>query len=227
MARTRKVVRPTLRFVASVLITSGVLMLLDAVLTVTWQEPVSAFIAGRQQAALGDQLDRAPAFFNRFGNAPSKPKNVPKRVKRLAAAWRRHVHEGDAIGRIEMPSIGRKYAVVQGTDLISLRNGPGHYPKTPLPGEGGTIGIAGHRTTYGAPFRTINDLKPGDQIVMDMPYGRLVYKFEKQQIVPPDALWITDRVPGKERLVLSACHPLYSASHRIVVFARLESERLK
>src|SRR4051794_5259484 len=227
MARTRQILRPALHFVASVLITSGILMLLDAGLTVTWQEPVSAFIASRQQASLENELDRAPAFFHRFHAGSTQPKDVPKRVKRLAAAWRRHVHEGDAIGRIDMPSLGRKYAVVQGTKLTTLRKGPGHYPATPMPGEGGSIGVAGHRTTYLAPFRTINKLGPGDEIVMDMPYARLVYRFEKQQIVPPDALYITDRVPGKERLVLSACHPLYSASHRIVVFARLASEELK
>jgi sortase A len=114
---------------------------------------------------------------------------------------------------------------VQGTDTGSLRDGPGHYPGTSFPGEGGTIAIAGHRTTYGAPFRTINQLEPGDAIVLDMPYGRFGYVVERKQIVPATALWVTRRVPGAERLVLSACHPLYSASHRIVVFARLRSER--
>jgi sortase A len=141
-------------------------------------------------------------------------------MKQLARLQRRRDHDGDPVGRLKMPSIGRSYVVVEGTDLSDLRKGPGHYPKTPLPGQGGTIGVAGHRTTYGAPFRKIDQLDPGDEIVLDMPYGKLTYSVEKRQIVPPTALWITDRVPGRERLVLSACHPLYSAAQRIIVFAR-------
>ncbi len=227
MARAGKIVRPVLHFVASVLIESGIMMLLDAGLTVTWQEPVSAFIASRQQGALDDELDHAGDFLAPIKAATIDEKDVRKRIKRLAAAWRKHVGKGDAVGRIELPSLDRDYAVVQGTDLTTLRKGPGHNPKTPMPGEGGTIGVAGHRTTYGAPFRTINKLDKGDDIVMDMPYGRLSYKVERTQVVPADALWITDRVPGKERIVLSACHPLYSASHRIVAFARLQTETLK
>jgi sortase A len=226
MARAGKIVRPVLRFVASVLITSGILMLVDAGLTVVWQEPVSAFIAAREQGALEDELDDAGDVLAPVRAATVDEKDVRKRMRRLAAAWRRHVDEGDAVGRIELPSLDRDYAVVQGTKLTTLRKGPGHYPKTPMPGEGGTIGVAGHRTTYGAPFRTIDKLDAGDEIVMDMPYGKLTYRVEKTQIVPPDALWIIDRVPGKERIVLSACHPLYSASQRIVAFARLQSQTL-
>src|SRR4051812_35886801 len=221
MAGAGKFVRPVLRFVASVLITSGILMLVDAGLTVTWQEPVSAFIAARQQDSLGHELDGAPSFLAPEKAATANERDVRKRVRRLAAVWRRHVKEGHAIGRIDLPTLHRRYVVVQGTNTTSLRKGPGHYPKTPLPGQGGTVAIAGHRTTYGAPFRTVNKLKPGQEIDLQMPYGKFVYNVEKIQIVPPTALWITKRVPGRERLVLSACHPLYSASKRIVVFARL------
>ena len=102
-----------------------------------------------------------------------------------------------------------------------MRKGPGHYPKTSFPGEGGTVAVAGHRTTYGAPFRTIDKLKRGDEVVMEMPYGRFTYDVERTQIVSPSATEVVRRVPGRERLVLSACHPLYSAAQRIVVMARL------
>jgi len=213
--------RPTLRFVAAVLITSGLMMLADAVLTLTWQEPVSAFIAGREQASLGRELDEGSDFLEGARQATADERDVRKRVKRLAGVWRRHLETGDAVGRIDLKTLHRRYVVVQGTDTTSLRKGPGHYPKTPLPGEGGTVAVAGHRTTYGAPFRTIDQLKPGQEIVLEMPYGTLTYAVEKTKIVPPDALYITDRVPGAERLVLSACHPLYSAAQRIIVFARL------
>jgi sortase A len=96
-----------------------------------------------------------------------------------------------------------------------------------MPGEGGTVAIAGHRTTYLAPFRTIDNFKPGQPIILDMPYAKLTYMVEKTQVVLPTALWVTNRVPGAERLVLSACHPLYSASHRLIAFARLKSVELK
>ena len=220
MSRAGKIWRPVLRFVASVLITSGILMLTDALLTVTWQEPVSAFIAARQQDSLGDELDGADAVLAAEREATKNVRDV-QRVKRLAAVWRRSLDEGDAVGRIDLPSLDRRYVVVQGTETGTPRKGPGHYPKTEIGGEGGTVAIAGHRTTYGAPFRTIDKLRAGQHIVIAMPYARLEYKVEKKQIVSPDATWITDRVKGAERLVLSACHPLYSASQRIVVFARL------
>jgi sortase A len=84
----------------------------------------------------------------------------------------------------------------------------------------GTVGIAGHRTTYGAPFRHVDRLRRGDKVEVDMPYGRFTYEVQRTRIVPPTAIWVTDRV-SYDRLVLSACHPLYSAAKRIVVFARL------
>ena len=111
---------------------------------------------------------------------------------------------GDAIGEIILPSLDKHYFVVEGTDTDNLRKGPGHYPDTPLPGERGTVAIAGHRTTYGAPFRHIDELERGQRIILSMPYGRFVYRVEKTQIVDDSALWITDpgrlRPAGAERL---------------------------
>jgi sortase A len=193
--------RAVLRFVASVLIVSGAMLIADAVLTLTWQEPVSAFLQDRQQAALENQLEELP---------PSSRKLV--RFRPL---------KGRAIGEIDLPAIDKTAYVVQGTDAASLRKGPGHYPETPLPGKRGTTAIAGHRTTHGAPFRNINELKRGDRIVLAMPYGTFTYKVQRTQIVGPNATWIL-RNAGYQRLVLSACHPLYSAAQRVVVFARFE-----
>jgi sortase A len=108
---------------------------------------------------------------------------------------------------------------VEGTDLFSLRKGPGHYPSTPMPGQRGTAAIAGHRTTYGAPFRHLDRLHPGDRITLDMPYGRIVYHVERLKIVDDQDLSVLRRV-RENRLILSACHPLYSAAQRIIAFAR-------
>jgi sortase A len=180
---------------------SGVLLIADAGVTLAWQEPVSAFLADRQQNALKEELYNPPP-------------HVEKRIREKRPL------PGDSIGEIILPSLGKHYFMVEGTDTGNLRKGPGHYPDTPLPGERGTVAVAGHRTTYGAPFRNVDQLKHGNRIIMSMPYGRFIYRVEKTQIVDDSALWITDPV-GYDRLVLSACHPLYSAAQRIVVFARL------
>ena len=198
MARTRSnPLRAVLRFVASVMMVSGVLLIGDAVATLLWQEPVSAYMSEREQVTLAKALEEPP-----------------KRV------LERKPLKGDAIGRIEIPAIGVREYVVEGTDTGSLRKGPGHYPKTPLPGERGTSAIAGHRTTYGAPFRRVVDLKRGQRVIVDTPQGRYVYKVERLKFVPPTDLSVLRRVRHR-RLILSACHPLYSAAQRVIVFARL------
>ena len=189
--------RAVLRFVASVMMVSGALLITDAAVTLLWQEPISAVVAHREQTRLKEALIDPP------------PRVIHRRPLR-----------GDAIARIEIPAIGVKDYVVEGTDVDNLRKGPGHYPETPLPGDRGTVAIAGHRTTYGAPFREIDQLHRGQEIVVDMPYGRYVYRVERAKIVEPTDLSVLDRV-RHDRLVLSACHPLYSAAQRIVVFSRL------
>ncbi|MEA2431680.1 MAG: sortase [Thermoleophilaceae bacterium] len=223
MRRSGKIVRPVLRFVASVLITSGILMLIDAVLTVTWQEPVSAYFAHQDQNRLNHELKGELPQVALDKRLLGSVRDEHVRLERLAGLARGRAHAGHAIGRISLPKIGAHYAVVQGTDTDSLRKGPGHYPDTNFPGEGGTVAIAGHRTTYGAPFNKIDKLKHGDQIVLEMPYGRFVYAVDRTKIVQPTDLGVVKRVPGPEQLVLSACHPLYSAAQRIIVFARLKT----
>ena len=215
-----------LRFVASVLITSGILMLADAGLTLAWQEPISSFLAAREQSRLGHELDvNAKGVVANDKLKVAAIRSLRRRLAKLGAIERGRAKTGDPIGRIKLPTLGRKYVVVQGTDLDTLRKGPGHYPGTKFPGERGTVAIAGHRTTYLAPFRTIDQLKKGDHIVLAMPYGTFTYAVERTQVVSPNATWITRSLPHEDRLVLSACHPLYSASHRIVAFARLIAER--
>jgi sortase A len=222
----RSLRRRWLRRLANVLIALGALVLADAGTTLLWQEPLSALYADQRQHSLAQDLDRlehrplAAADRTAIARLP----DPTRRLEYLARAFARQLEDGHAIGRIRIPSIGVEKVMVQGTDEAALRNGPGHYPATPLPGRHGTVGVAGHRTTYGAPFRHLDGVRPGDRIVLAMPYGTFTYRAQRTRIVPSDALWITDRV-GYDRLVLSACHPLYSATHRIVVFARLVSAR--
>jgi LPXTG-site transpeptidase (sortase) family protein len=150
---------------------------------------------------------------------------VKKTLARRATAFGRHLTEEQAIGRIVIPKLHLRMVVVEGTSEGSLRKGPGHYnalsgEKTDLPGQGGTVAIAGHRTTYLRPFRYIDTLEPGDKIWIVMPYGQFAYTVYGHRIVTPTD-WSILRPRPYEKLVLSACNPLYSAAQRWVVFARL------
>ncbi len=211
-----------LRAFSTVLIVAGLLLLADAGITLAWQEPVSALMARIQQDKLAGQLEEieeappTPVQRRALAALPSQR----RRVAFLAREARSNAEEGKPIGRIDIPRIGADFVVVEGTDPATLRKGPGHYPDTTFPGLRGTVGIAGHRTTYGAPFRKVDHLRRGDPIVVTMPYARFTYGVQETKIVPPTALWVTRDV-GYDRLVLSACHPMYSAAERIIVFARL------
>ncbi len=210
------------RDVSSVLIVTGLLLLLDAGATMIWQEPVTAVIALVKRGEIDKRfLSYRTAPLTRVErHALAKLPSLRQRIAFLARREQHEVVTGDAIGRIVIPRIGISFAVVQGTDTESLEKGPGHYPGTALPGLGQTVAIAGHRTTYLAPFRHIDELVPGDPIQLRMPYAEFTYVVQYRRIVAPTALWVTRNV-GYERLVLSACNPLFSAAQRIIVFARL------
>jgi sortase A len=214
--------RRTLRALSTVLIVAGALLLADAALTLLWQEPVSALYGRVQQDKLeGELADIEEAPLAAVDQRALRRLDGSRRLAFAARALKRRSENGDPLGRIRIPAIGVSDVFVEGTDAGDLRRGPGHYPATPLPGQRGTVAIAGHRTTYGAPFHDVDDLDPGDRIELDMPYGRFTYRVERLRIVAPTATEVTDRV-GFDRLVLSACHPLYSAAQRIIVFAKLE-----
>jgi sortase A len=218
----RRAIRP----ISSVLVVVGALLLIDAVVTLVWQEPLSALYTHLQQRKLDSGLAKLegtePTATDR--KVLSHLDGLDRKLAYASRVLNRRTDDGQPLGRIRMKKIGVDAVVVAGTDTASLRRGPGHYPDTPLPGARGTVAIAGHRTTYGAWFRKIDKLTPGDKVEVTMPYGRFTYAVQQRRIVPPTATWVTHRV-GYDRLVLSACHPLYSAAKRIVVFARLVSTK--
>jgi sortase A len=130
------------------------------------------------------------------------------------------IPSGDAIAIISIPSIGVEHAVVQGVRRADLRKGPGHYPNTPLPGELGNAAIAGHRTTYGAPFGRLDELRPGNLIQIRTATGEYRYSVTETIIVRPTELSVLDATPTAT-LTLTTCHPRFSASRRLVVHAKL------
>jgi sortase A len=221
-------VRRYLRPLSAVLVVIGGLLLADAITTLVWQEPVSALYSRLQQGKLDDRLAKLegtePTAVDR--RVLSRLGTLDRRLAYAARALNRRTDDGQPLGRLRIPSIGVSSVVVAGTGTSDLRLGPGHYPGTPLPGARGTVAIAGHRTTYGAPFRRLDKLGRGDRIEVRMPYGTFVYRVEQSRIVAPTALWVTRRA-SYDRLILSACHPLYSAAKRIVVFARLIDQQPK
>lgn len=218
--------RRRLRALGTVLVVAGALVLVDALLTLTWQEPITAFLQGRAQAGLSDDLGE----LRRAGPTEIEQRDLARlrapetRVAYLARSLRQRSDAGSAVGRIRADAIDLDEVVVAGTEGGDLRKGPGIYDSTPFPGAPGTTGIAGHRTTFGAPFRRIDELDEGDEIEVEMPYATLVYRVATTRIVDPGDVSVLEDT-GREQLVLTACHPLFSAEERIIVFAPLVDAR--
>jgi sortase A len=194
----------------------------------------SAGYAQVQQTRLDATYRDSSAAFSTLAaaNVDARPRGVPPAevVRRLAVLFGGRLRAGDPIGRLRIPLIDLDRLVQQGArgsasldpdaDRALLRNGPVHYGFTPLPGAGEPFAVAGHRTTYGAPFYKIDRLKRGDRIFLETPYARFRYEVAKTTVVAPDDVGVLrDRGYG---LVLTTCTPPYSASHRLIVWAVLE-----
>jgi sortase A len=202
-----------------------------------WGDPLTSLYTAHEQHVLAGQLAQEQRLWTsrpvRASAAADTSKStlISQIIKSRALRFGRKLHNGAPIGRIVIPRIGLKMIVVEGTTEGDLAKGPGHYDAasgvaTSLPGAGGVVAIAGHRTTFLHPFRHVDRLRSGDNVYLEMPYGTLRYRVYFQRIVVSTDWSILNRRPY-EKLVLSACHPLYSATHRIVTFARLVSESPK
>jgi sortase A len=151
--------------------------------------------------------------------APTTPAPTPPAIDLST------IQEGEAIGRVVIPKIGVDEIIVAGVGREDLKKGPGHFPGTPFPGQSGNAAIAGHRTTFGAPFRDLDQLAVGDRIEVETLIGKYTYEvFEFPAAIEPTDV---DRVIGGSpfaQLTLMACHPPYSARQRIIVKAVLVPE---
>lgn len=127
---------------------------------------------------------------------------------------------GEALARIQIPKLGLDKVAVEGVDVEDLKRGPGHYPGTAPPGEAGNSAIAGHRTTFGAPFYALDELGPGDAILVTTGAGQFRYEVDRSMIVAPEDVSVLDPTPDN-RLTLTTCNPRYSAAERLIVVARL------
>ena len=210
--------RRAVRIFGTALIAAGVLGLIWVVVVWRWQDPFTALYTHWQQQKLSHQLDQELQVFK-----PDHPKRgTPVRVdvSAEAARFRRETHPGQAIGRIVIGRLGLNMVLVDGTDEESLKKGPGRDLRTYMPGQNRLVYIAGHRTTYLAPFSHIDDIRTGDYIRLEMPYATFVYRATRHTIVPADDLAVL-RSPLHEVLILQACHPRFFATHRYLVYASL------
>jgi sortase A len=240
--------RSLARRLGTTLAVAGVLLVVYAAMVVFWRDPVTSIYTAYEQHEMSSQLRQTfvswqrdaqrelgvalPAAAGTHGGATVAPaagsRTVLRSARRLAQrfAASERGHTGRPLGRIQIKRIGLSTIVVENTDYWgSLSKGPGRYEQGSFPGLGKTTGIAGHRTTFAAPFRHIDSIRDGDSIVIQMPYGTFTYRVMRHRIVD-NGDWTIMRKVGFDELVLSACHPLYSADQRYVVFARLQRVQL-
>lgn len=186
-----------------------------------WQDPFTTVYTAYEQRKLERNLDQQ---FERWAADPKPVKRggtptPPVDVRREARRYRLASNEGSALARLEIPRLGLNAVVVNGTSSADLRRGPGRHLETAMPGEGRLVYIAGHRTTYGAPFSDIDKLRRGDRILLELPYASVEYRVTGHRIVDDNDLSVLES-RGREALVLQACHPRFFASQRYLVDAR-------
>jgi sortase A len=207
------------RLLGTVLIVAGVLTLVWAAVVWQWQDPFTALYTTWRQHQLNSQYEKRVRAYH-VPDAQVSIAAERKSVARLAHAYRVDSKRGEAIGRIRVPRMGVNMILVNGTDHETLKKGPGRDLRTFMPGENRLVYIAGHRTTYLAPFSHIDRLKAGDRVTIEVPYANFVYSVTHHRIVAATDLSVL-RSPKHELLELQACHPRFFASHRYIAYARL------
>lgn len=210
------------RISGALMIVGGVLTLAWALLVWQWQDPLTAAYTQWQQHRLAQSLDGQfadfrPAAIDRTNLAAER-----REVASTAGRFRTAARDGQAIGRIVIGRLGLDMVLVNGTDHDALTKGPGRDPRTYMPGQNRLVYIAGHRTTYSAPFSRIDAIRAGDSIELEMPYATFTYRATRHRIVTATDLSVL-RSPKHELLALQACHPRFFASHRYIVYAKLVS----
>lgn len=211
------------RILGTIALGAGVLAAAWAFTVWRWEDPFTTLYTSQQQKRLGAAYEQSLVAYTSPPRQDGRGRKAAiEREKRLlpreARTYRRQLETGDAVGRLRVPRLGLNAIVVNGTDSSTLTKGPGRYEGSYVPGEGELIYVAGHRTTYGAPFANIDRIEHGDLITFDVPYGTFTYRVRNHVIVPADDI---DRLrsKGEEVLALQACHPRFFATQRYIVYA--------
>jgi sortase A len=221
-------VRRTIAAIGRALVTIGLLILLFVVYTL-WG---TGIFTARAQAQLKNDFAKELAVAQRDNPVVTTPTTKPRKdgkpprttTTTIPARLLVAAAEGEPEGILSIPALGVEKVFVEGVQLTDLAKGPGHYPGTPLPGQIGNAAIAGHRTTYGAPFYNIDALAPGDKIFVQTLAGKYTYVVSRRPFtVKPNAYYVVANTKDAQ-LTLTSCHPRYSAAERIIVKARLLRE---
>ncbi len=212
----------------TLLLVVGLGLLAWAATVYLWKDPFTTAYTAYEQRRLEASLDRRFDSWQPKAKpvkpakpakpAPTTPARLPD-VRREARQYRLASDEGDAIVRMRIPRLNLDAVVVNGTSTADLRRGPGRHLETFMPGERELVYIAGHRTTYGAPFADIDALKAGDKVLLELPYASFEYVVTRHRIVDDNDLSVLES-QNHEQLVLQACHPRFLASERYLVYAR-------
>jgi sortase A len=189
------------RRVIGLLLVAGGLLLVGYVAYQYWG---TSWIASRSQHRLRNEITQKG--FQDYQVGPQGATPVPR----------------GALGFIKIPRLNLDMVFIEGVDPGDLKLGPGHYPNTPLPGQGGNVGIAGHRTTYLHPFWALNELKPGDRITLETRKGVFVHKVRWLKVIVPTQVSVLAPTQTSS-LTLTTCNPRFSNSERLVVRAVLVS----
>jgi len=219
----RRDIRRPLRLFGTLLIAVGVLTFAWVFVVWRWEDTFTAIQTYFSQKHLHASYDRRSITFQRTLPPPAQSAaGAWREAAKAAHAYQATLKTGSAVGRLKIGRLGLDIFVVEGTDHESLKKGPGHYVGSGLPGQGKLIYIAGHRTTYLAPFARINDIRNGDYMTLEVPYGTFEYRAVRHYIVPSSDLAVL-RNGTHEILRLQACHPRFFATHRYLVDAALVS----
>jgi sortase A len=211
--------RRFLRTLGTLLIVAGLGTLAWAFAVWRWEDPFTSLYTTYEQRGLSSALEER--FKAYAPPAAQQPASLgPAELAAEARRYRETTNTGDGIGRIEVPRLGLKMVFVYGTDHESLKRGPGLDPRTFFPGQNRLVYVAGHRTTYAAPFSKIESMRNGDLISVEMPYGTFTYTVTSNRIVAANNLSVL-KSKRYEQIALQACHPRFFASHRWITYGRL------
>jgi len=216
------------RITGTVMIVAGACSIAWAVLVWQWQDPFTAMYTKYEQHKLAKSFahsfaDYQPPAAVILPVTTARPNTQQAEEKRIAAdatAYRLALKEGEPVGRMIVPRLGLKSIVINGTAHDDLTKGPGREMHTYMPGEGELVYVAGHRTTYLAPFAHIDSLRAGDTVTFELPYATFHYEITGHRVVTADDIAVL-KSHHHEELILQACHPRFFATHRYLAFAKL------
>jgi sortase A len=205
----------------TLLLVVGIGVLVWTATVYLWKDPFTTAYTAYEQRRLESNLDEQFESWRPAAEPVVRPGNPKPQddLGRDARRFRLTSEDGDAIARLRVPRLDLNLVVVNGTSTSDLRRGPGRHMESFMPGEGKLVYVAGHRTTYGAPFSNIDQLEPGDKISVELPYGSVEYRVTSRRIVDDNDVSVLES-RGREELVLQACHPRFFASERYLVYAR-------